>query len=122
MNIIRLLRNEKRQSFRITKVKNLKWPQKVFVLAQTFRIDGNPSVETFAGAPLGTLTQLQRPASSSESLSISPSTCTQYQKKKKKIMSERECQRIKSVEWQPKEVSKEYNDDFSHIIYIIKSV
>lgn len=41
-------------------------------------------METFAGAPLGTLTQLQRPASSSESLSISPSTCTQYQKKKKK--------------------------------------
>ena len=58
----------------------LHWLQKAFVSAQTFWSDGNSLVETFSGAPAGTLTQLQKPASSSESLSISPSTCTQYQK------------------------------------------
>jgi len=41
---------------------------------QTFSIGGKSFEETFTGAPTGTLTQFRKPASSSESLSISPST------------------------------------------------
>lgn len=37
-------------------------------------MDGKSLAETICGAPPGTLTQLRKPASSTESLSISPST------------------------------------------------
>lgn len=43
-------------------------------MVHTFSSDGISLVETVCGAPPGTLTQLKKPASSTESLSISPST------------------------------------------------
>lgn len=50
-----------------------KWKQ-ILITPQTFSIGGKSFEETFSGAPTGTLTQFWKPASSSESLSISPST------------------------------------------------
>lgn len=43
-------------------------------LEWTFSRVGNSLTETACGAPAGTLTQLEMPASSIDSLSISPST------------------------------------------------
>lgn len=48
-----------------------------FQVSQTLSSGGKSFVETEAGAPSGTLTQLRKPASSIESLSISPSTYSQ---------------------------------------------
>jgi len=49
------------------------------IITPTFSIGGRSFEDTFSGAPSGTLTQFWYPASSSESLSISPSTYYHYQ-------------------------------------------
>ena len=58
-------------------------------LTHTFSIDGNIG-EFFPAPPPGALTQLKKPASSIESLSISPSTYEQYMNNRGKVGEGRE--------------------------------
>lgn len=65
-------------------------------LIHTFSIGGKLA-EFFPAPAPGTLTQLQKPASSTESLSISPSTYKQHQNHKSKVGEEIEGNKKKQI-------------------------